>query len=101
MLPVNAPRDEHHRAIEQGLPMSFQINVVCNIHLISQFELDDGSGYAISKAAMNSSIGMFHAQYKKQGALCMSICPGVVQTGHFKNCVSFFLSSFYYVSITG
>ncbi|KAM0481852.1 hypothetical protein ACHAPX_003181 [Trichoderma viride] len=49
--------------------MSFQINVVCNIHLISQFELDDGSGYAISKAAMNSSIGMFHAQYKKQGAL--------------------------------
>lgn len=103
---------------------SFQINVVSNIHLINQFmplilagnarkvialstgmadldpinqyELDTAPGYAISKAAMNVAIGKFHAQYKKQGVLCMSICPGAVETGHFKNGTSFFLS---YISL--
>ncbi|UKZ69308.1 uncharacterized protein TrAtP1_010318 [Trichoderma atroviride] len=34
---------------------------------------------------MNVSIEKFHAQYKKQGVLCISICLGAVETGHFKN----------------
>ncbi|PTB37196.1 uncharacterized protein TrAFT101_010932 [Trichoderma asperellum] len=104
---------EDPQALEEDVLKSFQINVVSNIHLINQFmplilagnarkvialstgmadldpinqyELDTAPGYAISKAAMNVAIGKFHAQYKKQGVLCMSICPGAVETGHFKN----------------
>lgn len=117
-LHANAPRGEDPQAFEEDVLKSFQINVVSNIHLINQFmplilagnakkvialstgmadldpiiqfEFDNAPGYAISKAAMNVAIGKFHAQYKKQGVLCMSICPGAVETGHFNNSTSFF-----------
>jgi NAD(P)-dependent dehydrogenase (short-subunit alcohol dehydrogenase family) len=95
---------------------SFKVNVVSNVHLINlfmplilagnakkvialstgmadldpinNFEVQVAPGYAISKAAMNVAMGKFHAQYKKDGVLCMSICPGVVETGHFKDGMS-------------
>lgn len=66
---------------------------------IDQFEFDVAPGYAISKAAMNVAIGKFHTQYKKQGVLCMSICPGAVETGHFKNGTSFVFSSSFHVFV--
>ncbi|KAL7908205.1 hypothetical protein GGI35DRAFT_469946 [Trichoderma velutinum] len=99
--------------LEEDLLKSFKINVVSNIHLfnlymplilkgnvkkvislstgmadldsMNKFELHVAPGYAISKAAMNVAIGKFHAQYKKDGVLFMSISPGVVDTGHYKN----------------
>lgn len=51
----------------------------------NKFEIQVAPGYAISKAAMNVAIGKFHAQYKKEGVLFMSISPGVSDTGHYNN----------------
>ncbi|KAL7944098.1 hypothetical protein V8C42DRAFT_358778 [Trichoderma barbatum] len=99
--------------LEEDLLKSFKVNVVSNIHLfnlymplilsgnakkvialstgmadldsMNKFELQVAPGYSISKAAMNAAIGKFHAQYKKDGVLFMSISPGVVDTGHYNN----------------
>lgn len=38
---------------------------------------------APSKAAMNVVTTKFNAQYKKDGVLFLSVCPGLVETGHF------------------
>ncbi|KAL3475380.1 hypothetical protein BJX99DRAFT_229808 [Aspergillus californicus] len=46
-------------------------------------ELEVGAAYAISKAALNMAMVKFNAQYRKEGVLIMSICPGVAQTGHY------------------
>ncbi|KAL7787154.1 hypothetical protein V8C37DRAFT_405014 [Trichoderma ceciliae] len=109
--PIGALGDSPEE-LEQDLLKSFKVNVVSNIHLINLFmpliragtarkvialstgmadldpinkyEVQIGSGYAMSKAAMNIAIGKFHAQYKEEGILFMSICPGVVETGHYK-----------------
>ncbi|KAL6855664.1 hypothetical protein J3F83DRAFT_764230 [Trichoderma novae-zelandiae] len=99
--------------LEEDLLKSFKVNVVANVHLfnlymplvlagtakkvialstgmadldsMNKYELHVAPGYAISKAAMNVAVGKFHAQYKKEGVLFMSIGPGVVDTGHYKN----------------
>ncbi|UKZ78450.1 hypothetical protein TrVFT333_006190 [Trichoderma virens FT-333] len=104
----NSPKE-----LEEDLFKSFKVNVIANVHLFNlymplilagnikkvialstgmadldstnKFELQVAPGYAISKAAMNTAIGKFHAQYKKDGVLFMSISPGVVDTGHYKN----------------
>ncbi|KAL7812785.1 hypothetical protein V8C26DRAFT_406580 [Trichoderma gracile] len=104
---------ENPQALEQDLLKSFTVNVIANVHLfnlymplilvgstkkvialstgmadldsMNKYELQVAPGYAISKAAMNVAIGKFHAQYKKEGVLFMSISPGVVDTGHYKN----------------
>ncbi|KAL6797457.1 hypothetical protein GGI42DRAFT_362116 [Trichoderma sp. SZMC 28013] len=101
------------KELEDDLLKSFKVNVVSNIHLfnlymplilkgnakkvislstgmadldsMNKFELQVAPGYAISKAAMNVAIGKFHAQYKKEGVLFMSISPGVADTGHYNN----------------
>ncbi|KAI0430778.1 hypothetical protein F5Y09DRAFT_330834 [Xylaria sp. FL1042] len=98
---------------EADLLKSFKVNVVSNIHLLNQFmplilkgqakkvvvlstghadvdsirlfDIDVASGYAISKAAMNAAVAKFSAQYKKDGVLVMSICPGLADTGQFAN----------------
>lgn len=85
----------------------FRINVLGNVHLINlfmplilkgqvrkvisissgtadlepmrQFDMELSSGYVISKAAMNAAVGKFSAQYRKDGVLFMSICPGIVE----------------------
>ncbi|KAK4063871.1 hypothetical protein Trihar35433_8579 [Trichoderma harzianum] len=101
------------KELEEDLLKSFKVNVVSNIHLFNlymplilkgntkkvitlstgmadldstnKFELQVAPGYAISKAAMNVAVGKFHAQYKKEGVLFMSISPGVSDTGHYNN----------------
>lgn len=106
-------RGETPKELEEDFLKSFKVNVISNIHLfnlfmplilagkakkvislstgmadldsMNKFELQFASGYAISKAAMNAAVGKFHAQYKQDGVLFMSICPGVVDTGHFLN----------------
>lgn len=58
---------------------------MADLDSMNKHELHVAPGYAISKAAMNVAVGKFHAQYKKEGVLFMSISPGVVDTGHYKN----------------
>lgn len=41
--------------------------------------------YALNKAGLNILIGKFSTQYKKDGVLFCSICPGMVDVGHFDN----------------
>ncbi|KIA75777.1 short-chain dehydrogenase [Aspergillus ustus] len=99
------------QALEQDLLKSFHTNVISNIHLLNLFipliltsstkkilvlstgsadletirshDLDVAPAYTISKAAMNFAVAKFSAQYREQGLLVMSVCPGVVQTGHY------------------
>lgn len=40
------------------------------------------TSYAASKAALNIVVAKFHAQYKKEGILFLSISPGIVDVGH-------------------
>ncbi|TGJ82160.1 hypothetical protein E0Z10_g6611 [Xylaria hypoxylon] len=102
---------EKPQEFEDDLLKSFKVNVVANIHLLNQFmplilkgeakkvvllstghadldairlfDLDVATGYAISKAAMNVAVAKFSAQYRKDGVLVMSICPGLADTGQF------------------
>jgi NAD(P)-dependent dehydrogenase (short-subunit alcohol dehydrogenase family) len=39
--------------------------------------------YAPNKAGLNILMGKFSAEYKKEGVLFLSICPGMVDVGHF------------------
>ncbi|RFU76459.1 hypothetical protein TARUN_5815 [Trichoderma arundinaceum] len=99
--------------LEADFLQSFKVNVISNIHLynlfmplilagnakkvillstgmadldpINKYEMHNGAGYSLSKAAMNVAVAKFHAQYKKDGVLFMSICPGMVDTGHQKD----------------
>lgn len=59
---------------------------MADLEAVRTFSFDGSSAYAISKAAMNMAVGKFSAQYSKDGVLFLSICPGVVNTGHFDNC---------------
>lgn len=49
--------------------------------LCNDYDLTTGSLYAASKAAMNIVTAKFSAQYKKDGVLFLSICPGMVDSG--------------------
>lgn len=88
--------------------MNFRVNVVGNIHLfnlftpliqkgqakkviyissgmaetelISKYSVHEGAPYSISKAAGNTAVAKFDAQYREEGILFMSISPGVVAT---------------------
>lgn len=89
----------------------FKVNVVSNIHLFNLFTplilkggakkviaissgqaaldvipklgIEVAALYSISKAGLNTAVAKFSAQYAKEGVLFMSICPGMVDTGHF------------------
>jgi NAD(P)-dependent dehydrogenase (short-subunit alcohol dehydrogenase family) len=104
-------RDPEH--LTKDLIGTFSTNVVGNIHLINlfmplilkgslkkvialssgmgdadltaKFNVHEGSPYSISKAALNMAIAKFHAEYEKDGVLCMAICPGTVNTGQYDN----------------
>ncbi|KEF51701.1 uncharacterized protein A1O9_12336 [Exophiala aquamarina CBS 119918] len=54
-----------------------------DLELISKFEIEVSGPYAAGKAATNVVVAKFGAEYAKEGVLFMSICPGVVDTGHF------------------
>ena len=92
---------------------SFSTNVVANVHLFNIFipllkkgqmkkaivissgmadseltanyDLEAAGPYSISKAAINMAVAKFAAEYKKDGILFLSICPGFVETGHYAN----------------
>ena len=55
--------------------------------MVLDFNIDVAASYAISKAALNFAITKFSAEYAKDGVLFMSISPGLVDTGHFNNCM--------------
>ncbi|KAK0747242.1 hypothetical protein B0T21DRAFT_272424, partial [Apiosordaria backusii] len=90
---------------------AFEINVTGNVHLFNlflpliiagktkkiitispgladnaftnQWGATPGALYAASKAAMNTVIAKFNAQYKKDGVLFLALCPGPVEVGHY------------------
>ncbi|KAJ5108236.1 hypothetical protein N7456_004911 [Penicillium angulare] len=98
-------------AMEEDLTKCFKVNVISNIHLfnlftplilkgemkkviaissgqaalniIPQLGIEVAALYSISKAGLNTAVAKFSAQYAKEGVLYMSICPGMVETGHF------------------
>ncbi|KAK4167854.1 hypothetical protein QBC43DRAFT_297119 [Cladorrhinum sp. PSN259] len=91
----------------------FEVNVIGNVHLFNVFvplvlagaqkkvivipsaladtvltnelDLENGGLYAASKAAMNLLVAKYSAQYKNDGVLFLSICPGMVEVGHYKD----------------
>jgi NAD(P)-dependent dehydrogenase (short-subunit alcohol dehydrogenase family) len=56
---------------------------MADLDLVSKYEIEVSGPYAAGKAAMNSVVSKFSAEYAKDGVLFMSISPGVVDTGHF------------------
>lgn len=56
-----------------------------DLDMINSLDVEVGSLYAASKAAMNVIVAKFGAQYKKDGVLFVSMSPGVVDVGHFEN----------------
>ncbi|OHE96008.1 short-chain dehydrogenase [Colletotrichum orchidophilum] len=108
-LPIGK-QAEKPQELDEDLLKSFQINVVGNIHLfhlflplilkgdvkkviaissgmadqelVNQYRLEVSAPYSISKTGLNMAVSKFHAQYAQDGVLFMSICPGIVNTGH-------------------
>lgn len=96
---------------QQDLQKSMEVNVYANIHLynlflplilkgsakkvivissglgdpdlVTQYDLDIAALYSISKAAMNMATAKFSAQYRKNGVLFLSLCPGMVDVGRY------------------
>lgn len=64
---------------------------LADLDLTNECEVDIGALYAASKAAMNVIVAKFNAQYKKDGVLFLSISPGLVDTGHYADCMFPFL----------
>jgi NAD(P)-dependent dehydrogenase (short-subunit alcohol dehydrogenase family) len=52
---------------------------------VREYDLQTSPLYGASKAALNMIDAKFSAQYKKDGILFLSICPGVVDVGHFND----------------
>ncbi|KAI4867612.1 NAD(P)-binding protein [Hypoxylon rubiginosum] len=101
------------KELEANLLKMFNVNVVANIHLYNlfmplilkgsvkkvvtissgladtdltnQYDLTVHSLYAITKAALNMMTAKFNAQYKKDGVLFLSLCPGMADVGHYKD----------------
>lgn len=91
----------------------FETNVIANVHLFNLFlplvlkgqakkiiaissgmsdpvftnnyDITPGALYAASKAAMNLIVAKFSAQYKADGVLFLALCPGMVDTGLYKD----------------
>ncbi|KAF1846634.1 NAD(P)-binding protein [Cucurbitaria berberidis CBS 394.84] len=56
-----------------------------DIEMMRNYDIDNSPLYATSKAAMNMITAKFSAQYKKDGVLFLSICPGMVEVGHYND----------------
>jgi NAD(P)-dependent dehydrogenase (short-subunit alcohol dehydrogenase family) len=54
-----------------------------DLDFINNFEVDGSALYSASKAALNTIVAKYNAQYKKDGILFLSLSPGVVDVGHF------------------
>lgn len=53
--------------------------------LTTGFSIDVAGPYTISKAAMNTAVAKFSAEYAENGVLFMSIAPGAVEVGQDKD----------------
>ncbi|KAL2163789.1 hypothetical protein VTH06DRAFT_5848 [Thermothelomyces fergusii] len=58
---------------------------MADLELVRRHDVAVGSLYAVSKAAMNMAVAKFSAQYKQEGILFLSLCPGMVDVGHYKD----------------
>ncbi|KAK6212830.1 hypothetical protein LQW54_004919 [Pestalotiopsis sp. IQ-011] len=52
---------------------------------VRKMELDTAPLYAISKAALNMVVAKFQNQYKADGVLFLSVCPGMVKVGQYSD----------------
>ncbi|KAI7786374.1 short chain dehydrogenase [Diaporthe eres] len=103
---------EKHVELEEQFTTLLRTNVIGNIYLFNSFmpqvlkskvkkvaTISSGMGdmdfvkdydismaplYSASKAAMNMIAAKFSAHFKKDGVLFLSICPGMVDVGHFE-----------------
>lgn len=101
-------RGENPEAFEEELIYSLKSNTIGHIHLfnlclplilkgqtkkviaistghadldiVSRYDIDGVSSYAISKAALNMAVAKFSAQYAKDGVLFLSVAPGYIST---------------------
>lgn len=58
---------------------------LADLKAINGLGLEASPLYVIVKAGLNALNAKFSAQYKKDGILFASICPGMVETGHFED----------------
>lgn len=56
-----------------------------DLDLNREYEFDHATLYSASKAALNMVNIKFGVQYKKDGVLFISMCPGLVDTGGFND----------------
>ncbi|AEO64646.1 9b57afb8-39aa-4e7c-bb15-a362969ded22 [Thermothielavioides terrestris] len=57
---------------------------LADFELTNKYDLELGSLYSASKAAVNMIVAKFSAQYKKDGVLFLALSPGMVDVGHYK-----------------
>lgn len=57
-----------------------------DMDFVKDYDISMAPLYSASKAAMNMIAAKFSAQFKKDGVLFLSICPGMVDVGHFETC---------------
>jgi NAD(P)-dependent dehydrogenase (short-subunit alcohol dehydrogenase family) len=109
--PLGTQRGNKPQELEQEMMEFFKVNAVANVHLfnlfmplilkgrakkvvaissgsadlesVREFDIVNFPAYAMSKAALNVAVAKFSAQYRKYGVLFISICPGLVEAGHF------------------
>ena len=58
---------------------------LADLDLTNECEIDIGSLYAASKAALNVIVAKYNAQYKKDGVLFLAISPGLVDVGRYED----------------
>ncbi|KAI1360735.1 hypothetical protein F5Y08DRAFT_39932 [Xylaria arbuscula] len=56
---------------------------IADIDWINDYDIEELAINAMSKAALNVATAKFNARYKRDGVLFLSVCPGLVDTGHF------------------
>jgi len=54
-----------------------------DVEFTSTYNIENAPLYSISKAAMNLAVSKFSAEYKKDGVLFLSVCPGSVEVGRY------------------
>jgi len=100
-------------ALEKDLLACFKVNVIGQIHLFNLFlplilkgdakkvialttgfaddalttkyDMEVAGPYSISKAALNTTVAKYSAVFRKDGVLFLSLSPGFVETGQYKN----------------
>jgi NAD(P)-dependent dehydrogenase (short-subunit alcohol dehydrogenase family) len=56
-----------------------------DLDFVNGYDIDVAPVYAASKAAVSLINAKFSAQYKRDGVLFLSVCPGMVEVGHHRN----------------